>query len=107
MTHRKKGIIALFILSLVWASFGLPIRYLSTHFSLFEQIYLRLFVAVIFSFIIFYRNIRWSKFFNLPKKDWLVIIMRVIAMYGIAIPFYTQAFALTLFGKVSLLGAIP
>lgn len=107
MTYRKKGILSLFALALVWGSFGLPIRYLSNHFSLFEQIYLRLFLAVIFAIIIFYKHIRWTRFFRMPKKEWLILLFRVIVLYGFAISLYTKAFTLTTLGHVSLLGAIP
>jgi drug/metabolite transporter (DMT)-like permease len=107
MTSRQKGILSLFILSAIWASFGLPIRYLSTHFTFYQQIYLRMFVAAIGGLIIFYQDLHFGKLLHMPKKEWLILLFRVFSMYGFAVILYTQAFTLTTFGEVSFLGAIP
>ena len=107
MTNRQKGIFALFVLSLIWASFGLPIRYLSAHFTFLQQIYLRLFVAAIFGMLLFNKDIHFSKLLRMPKKEWLILLFRTVCVYVFAITLYTQAFTLTSFGDVSFLGAIP
>ncbi|MDE2026438.1 MAG: DMT family transporter [Patescibacteria group bacterium] len=107
MSTRKKGIAALLLLSLVWASFGLPIRYLSGHFTYLQQIYLRTFVSALGAILIFNKGLNFLKLFRMPKKEWAVLLFRVICVYGFAVIFYTQAFTLTTFGEVSFLGAIP
>lgn len=107
MSTRQKGILALFVLSCVWASFGLPIRYLSTHFTFLQQIYLRTFVSALGALILFNKDLHFQKLFHMPKKEWAAFLFRVVSMYGIAVILYTQAFTLTTFGDVSFLGAIP
>ncbi len=107
MTTRKKGIIALFILSCVWASFGLPIRYLGANFTNLQQIYLRTFVSTLGAFLLFKKDLHFQKFLHMPKKEWMVLLFRVLCMYGFAVILYTQAYKLTTFGEVSFLGAIP
>ncbi len=107
MTNRTKGIIALFLLSVIWASFGLPIRYLSNHFALIQQIYLRILPAAVFGTIIFYKDLNIKKFFTMPKKQWLVLIFRCVVLYGFAVIPYTMAYTLTTYSDVSFLGSIP
>ncbi len=104
---RQKGITALFILAVVFATFGLPIRYLAIHFLLFQQIYLRLFVATIIGSLLFYKDIHFKKLLTTPKKDWFVLTMRIIFMYGLGVSMYSLAFLKTTFSDVSFLGAIP
>ena len=107
MTNRQKGIFSLLVLSLVWASFGLPIRHLSIHFTFLQQIYLRTFVSTVGALVIFNRALHFHKLLHMPKREWAILLFRVACMYGIAVILYTQAFTLTTFGDVSFLGAIP
>jgi len=106
-SNRTKGIIALFILSVVWASFGIFIRILGKDFSLFQQIYLRLFAAFLFSVAFFYKDLAIKKILLIPKKDLLVLALRIICFYGIGVTLYSQAFLSTTYSNVSFLGAIP
>lgn len=107
MKQRTKGIIALLFLSVIWASFGIPIRYLSPHFTVYQQLYIRIFLGGIFGTIVFNKDIHFDKLFKLPKKDLFALSFRILSMYGFALGLYTQAYTLTTFGNVSFLGAIP
>jgi len=107
MTNRSKGTLALFSLSLIWGSFGLPIRYLSHYFSFIQQIYLRVLPALIVGLIIFYKDLNFGKFLKMPKKEWIVLLFRCLILYGFAVTLYTKAYTLTTFSEVSFLGAIP
>lgn len=107
MTNRTKGIFALFLLSVIWGSFGLPIRYLGLYFPFFQQIYLRILPAAIFCLLIFNKDIHLKKFISMPKKDLFILIFRCFILYGFAVTLYTKAYFLTTFSEVSFLGAIP
>ncbi|MGH7246194.1 MAG: DMT family transporter, partial [Candidatus Levyibacteriota bacterium] len=107
MTSRKKGIFALIVLSVVWASFGIFIRFFSPYFTSFQQIYLRLFIGGAISLLIFRKDVHFKNLLHAPKKDLLVLLFRIIVFYAIGVVFYIQAFLLTTYADVSLLGAIP
>lgn len=107
MNKRKSGILALIILTIVWGSVGIPIRYLSNHFLLFQQIYLRLFASAVLGLLVFYKDIRFKRFLKLPKHDKLILTLRIISFYGLGVTLYTQAFTLTSYSNVSFLGAMP
>jgi len=106
-THRTKGIAALIILALIFSSFGIFIRYLNTNFSIFQQLYLRLFLATFFTYCVFFKDIRLKQLLYMPKKDKLLVIMRSASTYLFASTFNIQAFILTKYSNVSFLEAIP
>lgn len=107
MTHRKKAIIALFILAVVFASFGIFSRYLNTNFSVFQQLYIRVFLALIISIAIFYKDLNIKSFFNLPKKEWAVLVFRAFCFYGLAVPLNVYAIVEAKYSNVTFLQAIP
>ena len=106
-SNRTKGIIALFILSFVFATFGIFNRYLNTNFSVFRQSYLRIFTALLITFIVFYKDIHLKKFFSLPRKEWFIVFLRTVFLYGFAANLNIVAFNTTTYSNVSFLGAIP
>jgi drug/metabolite transporter (DMT)-like permease len=107
MKTRTKGVIALFILAFVFASFGIFIRYLNTNFSIFQQLYLRLFLATLFTYCIFFKDIRLKRLIHMPKKDKWLITMRAADIYLFASTLNISAFISTKYSNVSFLQAIP
>lgn len=106
-TDKEKGILALVVLALVFASMGLFARYLATSFSTYQQVYLRLIAAFILSSLTFRNQIDWQKFKKVSKKDWGVILLRAISysLFGIAL--FTQAIIITKYSNVSFIGSLP
>jgi drug/metabolite transporter (DMT)-like permease len=105
--QRTKGIIALFILAFVFASFGIFIRYLNANFTIFQQLYLRLSLATVLTFCVFYKDIRLKRLFHMPKKDKLLVTMRAAESYLFASTFNIKAFVLAKYSNVTFLEAIP
>lgn len=104
--HRE-GIIALFILAFVFASFGIFSRYLNGNFTILQQLYLRVSLATIITYIFFHKDIRITKITQIPKKDIKLLIGRAIIIYLVASPMNIEAFLLTKYSNVTFLGAIP
>lgn len=107
MTQRTKGIVALFYLAAIFATFGIFNRYMSQNFSSFQVQYLRVFVAIILSFIFFYKDLRFKLFSTLPRREWLILGIRGMLFYALAAVLNIQAFNLTNYSNVSFLQAIP
>lgn len=106
-TEHQKGVLALIFLALVFASMGLFARYLSTGFLLFQQVYLRMFAALIVGYLVFRKQIDVSKFKKLPAKEWLIIVVRAVSYSLFGIILFTQAIILTKYSNVSFIGSLP
>ena len=105
ISERNKGIIALILLALAFASMGIFVRFL-TEVTLFQQVYLRVFVALMLGLMLFYKDLRFSKLKTLSLKEWATVAFRGIAMY-IGVTFFSQAILLTTYSNVSFIGSVP
>jgi|SRR5882672_1302392 len=94
-TNRSKGIVALFILAFVFATFGIFNRYLSQNFSSFQVQYLRVFVAILISFVLFRKDLHFRKLFSLPRREWFILLIRATFFYSLAAVFNIESFNFT------------
>lgn len=102
-----KGTMALVALAAVYGIMGVVARYLSSGIGLFEQWYLRLGIAFLVTAVLFHTKISWRKFSNLPVRDWLVLLFRVVVCQMIGIAFYTLAAEKTEIGVLAFMSALP
>lgn len=107
MTGHSKGVFSLIMLSAVFAVMGVFGRYLSTDLSLFQQVYLRIFAALILSLVFFKNKINLTKLKTVSKKDWLLLSTRALFFYVIGIPLFTLGVIHTKLGNVAFIGSIP
>lgn len=105
-SNHNKGIVAIILAALVFASMGIFVRYLKDDLLLFQQVYLRIFVAFFLALILFYKDLHFSKLKTLGKKDWQLIAFRGISMY-IGVTLFSEAMLLTLYSNVSFISALP
>jgi drug/metabolite transporter (DMT)-like permease len=103
----KKGILALILLALIFASMGIFARYLSTDFTILQQTYLRIFAAFVLGLILFYKDLHFRKIKLITKKEWLVLLFRSISLYVIAVTFISYAFTVTKYSNASFISAVP
>lgn len=106
-TSHQKGMVTLVLLSLVFASMGLFARYLSTGFSVLQQVYLRVFAAFVLGMIVFNKDLDWSKLKKISFKEWLLIFFRGAAFYVFGVVLFTKAIILTKYSNVSFISALP
>jgi len=106
-SDREKGILSLVLLALVFASMGLFARYLATGFLLFQQVYLRMFAALVVGVIVFRKQIDFAKFKRVSAKDWAIIVLRAVCYSLFGIVLFTQAILVTKYANVSFIGALP
>jgi drug/metabolite transporter (DMT)-like permease len=106
-TERQKGLLAIISLTVVYGILPLIPRYLSTSFPLFQQVYLRMFIGFLISFLIFRNQINVHKLQALPPKEWGLLVTRAAVYYLLGVTLYTQALLLTKISNVVLIGAIP
>jgi len=106
-TEHQKGILALILLALIFASMGLFARYLATGFLLFQQVYLRMLAAFIVGYFVFRKQIDISKYKKLPVREWLIIVLRAVSYSLFGIILFTQAIIITKYSNVSFIGSLP
>ncbi len=106
-SELEKGILSLILLAFVFASMGIFARYLGTGFTVFQQVYLRIYIALILTLILFRKNIRFHKLRKATRKEWLIIALRGLLLYGIAVPLVSLAVIEAKYGNVSFLGTLP
>lgn len=103
----QRGVLALILLALVFASMGLFARYLSTSFLLFQQVYLRMLAAFVVGFFVFRKQVNISNYKKLPLKDWSIIVLRAVSYSLFGIILFTQAIIITKYSNVSFIGSLP
>jgi len=106
-TEYQKGVLALILLALVFASMGLFARYLATGFLLFQQVYLRMLAAFIVGCLVFRKQINIGKFRKLPLREWLIIFFRAVSYSLFWIILFTQAIIIAKYSNVSFIGSLP
>jgi len=106
VSERQKAIFSLVLLAFSFASIGIFIRFLSTGFPLYQQIYLRLFIAFLLG-LVFFRRVRLSIFLSLKGKEWGLLLLRAFSMYVIAFILYNRAILLTKYASVGFIGSLP
>jgi drug/metabolite transporter (DMT)-like permease len=106
-TEYQKGVLALILLALVFASMGLFARYLATGFLLFQQVYLRMLAAFIMGCLVFRKRINMRKFRKLPLRAWLIIFFRAVSYSLFGIILFTQAIIIAKYSNVSFIGSLP
>lgn len=105
--EHKKGVLALILLALCFASMGLFARYLATNFLLFQQVYLRMLAALVIGFFALRRQLDLRKLTKIPLQDWIVIVIRGVSYSLFGIILFTQAIVITKYSSVSFIGSLP
>lgn len=107
LTSKQKGILALIGLAFSYASFGFFTRYFSASFGFFQQLYLRIFAGLILGFLIFYKQINFSKLRKISIKEWSLLIFRSAAYYLLGAAMFNKAVLLTKISTVSFISSLP
>lgn len=107
MEKRRKGLVALIALAFVFASMGVFARYLSTSLLLLQQVYLRIFAALVISLYLFRKDINISKIKKLPRREWLILAGRAFFFYLLGVTLFTKAITIAKYANVSFIGALP
>lgn len=105
--EKNKGIIAIVLLALVWASMGIFARYLSVKMPIFQQVYVRVLSAVLIGLIVFNKDLNFNKLKKISLKEWLIIITRTIAYYLFGVVLWSLSYTYAKYSNVSFISAIP
>src|SRR5436305_1693079 len=89
LTIKQKAILALCIVAFCYTLLNVSVRLMSTGFGPFTQVYLRIALGFILTWLFFYKEVQPSKFLKINKKDWLLLILIGTLGYGLAVDFIT------------------
>lgn len=103
----EKGIIALISITVMFASLSVLARYLNADFTILQQVYLRVFAALIMAGFVFRKHIRWSKLSQVSLREWLILAFRGFVSYAVGVTLISKAANMTLLGHVAFIGALP
>jgi drug/metabolite transporter (DMT)-like permease len=106
-SHVDKGIAALVAVTATFALLSVLARYLNTDFTILQQVYLRVFAALVIAAVMFRTHIRWNRLSKLPLREWLILAFRGLVSYGVGVVLISKAANMTLIGHVGFIGALP
>jgi drug/metabolite transporter (DMT)-like permease len=106
-TNQLRGLIALVLLALIYGITGIFARYFTMHLGVFEQWYLRFFVALIVTIIVFRRKIDYHKFMHISRTEWTVMSIRGIVGFVGALWLYAESTHYTTIGSVAAMQIVP
>ncbi|MBT3720942.1 DMT family transporter [archaeon] len=107
MKTDKKGLLAIIIVAFCFAVMGLFARFLNNSYEIFQQIYLRLFVAIFLGLIIFKKDLNFKKLKKISLNEWLLLMARAVLIYLIGVALFVKAVNITKIANVSFIGALP
>src|SRR5437762_1707014 len=81
MNLRSKGLIAAVILAFFNGALGIFFRSLNAHFSVWQQNYLRIVLALVLGTIVFFPKLNFKKLRLISKAEWLLLVSRAASFY--------------------------
>lgn len=106
-SDRDKGMIAIIVLSFIFATMGIFARYLNAEFTILQQTYLRIFAAFLLGLLIFYKDIDFKKIKKISLKEWSLLVFRSIALYLLGVTLISEAYIIAKYSNISFISALP
>ena len=107
LTSNQKGVFALVILAFGFGMIAITARYMSSYFTLYQQLYVSVGVGFIFSLFIFPKSLTPDKIKKVSSKDWLIIFIRIFVGYVLGAGLYRESLTLTKISNVTFIQSIP
>jgi len=103
LSVRQKAITAICLVALSYTFLNVAVRFMNAGFGPFTQVYLRIALGFILTWMFFYKEIHPSKFLKISKKDWMLLFLIGTVGYGLAVDFITLAVLHTKLLNVSII----
>jgi len=86
---------------------GIVIRFLGPSFTILQQVSLRVFSALVLSMIVWGRTFRWQKLKELPRTEWILILVRSLCYYLFGVALYSWSVLQINYTTNSLISRFP
>ena len=103
----KTGIVALVVLTLIYGLTAVMARFFSDSVGIFEQWYIRFFIASVAMLIVFHRKIRFNAILGASKKDHVLMAVRGLIGFVVATGLYALATQHASIGSVAVMQVVP
>ncbi len=107
LSDSSKGILALCFLAAVYGGVGVVTRYLNLYFPILQQLYLRLFIALILGFFLFGKKINYKKLTKISRREWFLILSRTFGTFVIASPLWVAGANIAKLANVGFIDSLP
>lgn len=102
---RQRAISALCVVALSYSLLNVSIRLMNAGFEPFTQVYLRIGLGFVLTYIFFFKKISLSKIIKSKLRDWLILFLMGSLGYGIAVDFVTLGVLHTTLLNVAIIGS--
>ncbi len=108
MNNKTLAIISLVGVSCGYGLLSVAARWLGSSFGIYTQVYIRIFLAMILTIILYPKDLRWEKIRLLSATDWLTLLIMGVVGYGFMVYAITRgALATTLLNVSVLFSTVP
>lgn len=112
MNSRKRApasgaLTALVVVAALFGLQGVLARFLGKDTYLYEQWYLRYALGFLFAALLFRNHVSYRKFLHLPKREWWVLLLRLVILAIFANGLYTLANEQAKIGLVAFMQVLP
>jgi drug/metabolite transporter (DMT)-like permease len=95
------------MLSLVYAAYGIPLRYLEQHLPLAAQLAWMLTFGTFFGALIYHRRLKESLIVSYSWKDWGFIALKALTFYPLGTMLWGYGIVNATYANVSFINALP
>lgn len=103
---KTKAVLAAVFVAFTFVFMGVWARELKESFTLFQQVYLRIFLAGIIALVVFRKKFN-GLFSDITARDWKVYILRSVSYYGVGVTVGTIAVHNTSLSTTAFIASLP
>lgn len=107
MKKANGPVVVAVLQTLLFASMGIWVRMMQESFTTYQQVYIRVFLAAVFSWIIFAKVIKPKQLKSYRAKTWGVYALRALMAFSVGVLLFTYAIQNTKFATVSFVASLP
>ncbi|MBI4226493.1 DMT family transporter, partial [Candidatus Roizmanbacteria bacterium] len=107
LDESQKGAMALVLLAFGFGMIAITARYMSSYFTLFQQLYISVGIGFVLSLFLFPKSLNLKKIKTIPRKDWAIMLFRVVIGYLLGASLYRASLTLTKISNVTFIQSIP
>jgi drug/metabolite transporter (DMT)-like permease len=105
--NKKIAILLAVVQALLFVLMGVWARFMNESFTLSQQVFWRMIIALIIAWVLFGRSLDKKTLQSLSGYDWMIYVVRSILYFGAGIMLFTFAVNHTTLGIVSFSSSLP
>lgn len=107
MKKANGPVVVAVLQTLLFASMGIWVRMMQESFTTYQQVYIRVLLAALFSWLIFAKTINPKQLKTYSAKTWSIYALRAVMAFSVGVLLFTYAIQNTKFATVSFVASLP